>query len=132
MRAVFCALQLGRMLLGRQRGAVCLEPFFGSMDSTCPQDVAVPYMTDGRHAPDTLFVCAGIVMCCPRSATTMSTSAAATRPTQAVLMVGALQAGTTTGAWKAFALKGEIRNTNFAMCAPLSIKALIGASRCIP
>ena len=47
-------------------------------------------------------------------------------------MVGALQAGTTAGAWKAFALKGEIRNAIFAMCAPLSIKALIGASRCIP
>ena len=27
MRAVFCALQLGRMLLGRQHRAVCLERF---------------------------------------------------------------------------------------------------------
>ena len=27
MRAVLCALQLGRMLLGRQQGAVCLEQF---------------------------------------------------------------------------------------------------------
>ena len=27
MRAVLCALQLGRMLLGRQHGAVCLERF---------------------------------------------------------------------------------------------------------
>ena len=27
MRAVLCALQLGRMLLGRQQGAVCLERF---------------------------------------------------------------------------------------------------------
>ena len=27
MRAVFCALQLGRMLLGRQHGAVCLKRF---------------------------------------------------------------------------------------------------------
>ena len=35
--------------------------FLGSMDSTSPQDVAVPYVTDGRHAPDALFVCAGIV-----------------------------------------------------------------------
>ena len=28
------------------------------MDSTCPQDVGLPYMTDGRHAPDTLFLVA--------------------------------------------------------------------------
>ena len=28
------------------------------MDSTCPQDVGLPYMTGGRHAPDTLFLVA--------------------------------------------------------------------------
>ena len=28
------------------------------MDSTCSQDVGLPYMTDGRHAPDTLFLVA--------------------------------------------------------------------------
>ena len=28
------------------------------MDSTSPQDVGLPYMTDGRHAPDTLFLVA--------------------------------------------------------------------------
>ena len=68
-------------------------------------------------------------MCCPRSATTMSTSAAATPPTQAILLDCALRNGTTTGAWKAFALKGQMRNTKIAVCAPLSKKALIGASR---
>ena len=31
---------------------------FGSMDSSCPQDVGLPYMTDGRHSPDTLFLVA--------------------------------------------------------------------------
>ena len=28
------------------------------MDSTCPQNVGLPYMTGGRHAPDTLFLVA--------------------------------------------------------------------------
>ena len=28
------------------------------MDSTCPQDVGLPYMVDGRHPPDTLFLVA--------------------------------------------------------------------------
>ena len=28
------------------------------MDSTCPQDVGLPYMTGGRHAPHTLFLVA--------------------------------------------------------------------------
>ena len=32
--------------------------FFRSMDSTCPQDVGLPYMTGGRRAPDTLFLVA--------------------------------------------------------------------------
>ena len=31
---------------------------WGFMDSTSPQDVGLPYMTDGRHAPDTLFLVA--------------------------------------------------------------------------
>ena len=38
--------------------------------------------------------------------------------------------GTSTGACQAIALKGEIRNTKLAMCAPFSIKAQIGAPRC--
>ena len=28
------------------------------MDSTSPEDVGLPYMTDGRHSPDTLFLVA--------------------------------------------------------------------------
>ena len=28
------------------------------LDSTSPQDVGLPYMTDGRHSPDTLFLVA--------------------------------------------------------------------------
>ena len=67
-------------------------------------------------------------MCCLRSATTMSTSVAATPPTQAIPQVCGPHAGTTTGARMALALKGEIKHADLAMCAVLFKNALMGAS----